>query len=94
MDSSWEIIYYEKADGNVPVEDFINTLTVKQAAKTKWEIDMLEKFGTALTMPYVRKISGENIKDFPSCVFSFQVIFQEYSIFCLLENELYCCTVL
>ncbi|MDR1564245.1 MAG: type II toxin-antitoxin system RelE/ParE family toxin [Oscillospiraceae bacterium] len=62
MNSSWEIIYYEKADGSVPVEDFINTLTVKQAAKTKWEIDMLEQFGTALTMPYVRKISGEKYK--------------------------------
>lgn len=38
---TWEVEYYEKEDGTVPVEDFIATLPSKHIAKVLWEIRLL-----------------------------------------------------
>ncbi len=56
------IIFYEKEDGEKPVEDFINSLPVKHKAKVYWEIEMLERFGKNLKEPYVKPITGDKYK--------------------------------
>lgn len=56
------IIFYEKEDGERPVEDFINSLPVKHKAKVYWEIEMLERFGKNLKEPYVKPIAGDKYK--------------------------------
>ena len=50
---------YEKADGKVPVLDFILNLNPKQQAKIYREIDLLEKFGNELHYPHVDTIKGK-----------------------------------
>ncbi|MDR0320959.1 MAG: type II toxin-antitoxin system RelE/ParE family toxin [Treponema sp.] len=50
---------YEKADGKVPVLDFILGLNPKQQAKIYREIDLLEKFGNELHYPHVDIIRGK-----------------------------------
>jgi phage-related protein len=51
-------IEYYKEDERYPVIDFINTLSTKDKAKILREIDMLEEFGFALGMPYIKKMEG------------------------------------
>lgn len=55
----WNIIFYEKENGTIPVQDFWDTLPVKHHAKALRDIDVLEKYGTALTEPHVKHIQGK-----------------------------------
>lgn len=55
----WNIIFYEKKDGTIPVAEFLDTLPSKHRAKAVWEIELLEQAGTALGMPYVKHIEGK-----------------------------------
>ncbi len=55
----WNIIFYEKEDGSTPVQDFLDELPVKHHAKALRDIDVLEKYGTALVEPHVKHISGK-----------------------------------
>ncbi len=55
----WNIIFYEKEDGTTPVTAFLDSLPAKHRAKAVWEIELLEKSGTALGMPYVKHIEGK-----------------------------------
>lgn len=51
-----EIIFYDKEDGKVPVEEFLNSLSPKLLAKTLKNIDLLEKFGNNLREPFSKKL--------------------------------------
>jgi phage-related protein len=62
QDMANRIIFYEKEDGEKPVEDFINSLPLKHKAKVYWEIEMLERFGKNLKEPYVKPIAGDKYK--------------------------------
>lgn len=55
----WNIIFYEKEDGTRPIQEFLDQLPVKHNAKALRDIDILEKYGTALTEPHVKHISGK-----------------------------------
>lgn len=55
----WEIIFYEREDGSVPLQDFWDKLPVKHHAKVLRDIDILEKYGTALTEPHVKHIQAK-----------------------------------
>lgn len=55
----WNIIFYEKEDGTAPVQEFLSSLPVKHHAKALRDIDVLEKYGTALTEPHVKHIKGK-----------------------------------
>lgn len=55
----WNIIFYEKEDGTIPVHEFLSTLPAKHHAKALRDIDVLEKYGTALTEPHVKHIDGK-----------------------------------
>lgn len=55
----WNIIFYEKDDGTIPVKDFLDKLNIKHHAKALREIDLLEKYGTTITKPHVKHIKGK-----------------------------------
>ncbi|MCX5994009.1 MAG: type II toxin-antitoxin system RelE/ParE family toxin [Chloroflexi bacterium] len=55
----WEIEYYEAANGQIPVKEFIEVLSVKERAKVARAIDLLEEFGINLGMPYAEHVEGE-----------------------------------
>ena len=55
----WNIIFYEKEDGTIPVKEFLDALPVKHHAKALRDIDVLEEYGTTLTGPHVKHIQGK-----------------------------------
>ena len=55
----WNIIFYEKEDGTTPVQEFLDKLPEKHHAKALRDIDVLEKYGSALTEPHVKHIKGK-----------------------------------
>ena len=55
----WNIIFYEKEDGSIPVQAFLDALPAKHHAKALRDIDILEKYGTSLTEPHVKHIKGK-----------------------------------
>lgn len=55
----WSIIFYEKPDGTIPVQEFLDKLPIKHQAKALRDIDILEKYGTTLTEPHVKHIKNK-----------------------------------
>ena len=55
----WNIIFYEKENGSIPVQEFLDALPANHHAKALRDIDVLEKYGTALTMPHIRHVQGK-----------------------------------
>ena len=58
----YSVEMYEKLDGSMPVQEFIQALQIKQQAKIAREIDLLEKFGSELHFPHVDKMKGDKYK--------------------------------
>ena len=52
----FEIVLYQKKDGTIPVDDFINTLDIKMKAKVLRVIKCLEENGYELREPYSKSI--------------------------------------
>jgi phage-related protein len=52
MANKWHIYYYDKADGISPVQDYINSLPLRERAKTLAFIGLLETNGPNLPRPY------------------------------------------
>ena len=59
----WQVEYYKKENGDIPVLEFLLTLNPKMRAKAFSEIELLEKHGANLREPYVKPIKGEKYKD-------------------------------
>ncbi len=55
----WQVEYYKKENGSIPVLDFLLSLDAKMRAKAFSEIELLEKHGSNLREPYVKPIKGE-----------------------------------
>ena len=58
----YSVKMFEKLDGSMPVQEFIQALQIKQQAKIAREIDLLEKFGSELYFPHVDTIKGDKYK--------------------------------
>ncbi len=58
----WEVEYYKKENGNIPVLDYLLSLEAKLRAKAFNEIELLEKHGHKLRGPYVKPIKGAQYK--------------------------------
>ena len=58
----WNVIYYEKENGDAPVADFIAALPPKHRAKALWEVRLLAEQGKSLREPYAKSIQGEKYK--------------------------------
>ena len=58
----WNIEFYQKENGKIPVREFLLSLSPKFRAKAYSELELLEKHGIDLKEPYVKPIKGENYK--------------------------------
>ena len=57
--AEYEILFYEAADGECPVQDFLDGLTPKvQGKAAKW-LELLEREGPDLPRPYADVIRGK-----------------------------------
>ncbi len=54
--ADFEVIFYEKENGDCPVEEFINSLDVKMRAKMIGLLELLEEKGNQLREPYSKPI--------------------------------------
>ena len=59
----WQVEYYKKENGKIPVFEYLLTLNAKMRAKAFSEIELLEKHGANLREPYAKPIKGEKYKD-------------------------------
>jgi phage-related protein len=58
----WQVEYYKKENGNIPVLDYLLSLDAKIRAKAFSEIELLEKHGPELREPYVKPLKGTQYK--------------------------------
>ncbi len=59
----YNILFYEKINGDIPVLEFLESLPVKHRAKAYWELELLEQYGMKLGEPHVKHIKGNEYKD-------------------------------
>ena len=52
----FEVVFYEKENGDCPVEDFLATLDTKMRAKMVGLLELLEEKGNGLREPYSKAI--------------------------------------
>lgn len=53
----YQVVFFEKADGECPAEDFIDRLSDKMAAKIYRLLEMLSHNGPALREPYSKHLT-------------------------------------
>ncbi|MEQ8226390.1 MAG: type II toxin-antitoxin system RelE/ParE family toxin [Candidatus Eremiobacterota bacterium] len=58
----WTVIFYKRDNGEIPVKNFLNSLSEKQKVKSYWEIKLLQQYGIHLKEPYAKPISGDEYK--------------------------------
>lgn len=57
-----QVEFYKKANGDVPVLNYLLSLDAKMRAKAFGQIELLEKHGFQLREPYVKPIKGARYK--------------------------------
>jgi len=57
----WKIDYYDTPSGRKPVEDFIERLADKPRSRVYNTLELLEEFGTRLTLPHAKKVTGTQL---------------------------------
>ena len=55
---AWSVDFYEDADGNAPVEEFLSGLPKKHRAKLLGLIAKLKEYGPTLPFPYSSQVDG------------------------------------
>ncbi|MHB8172378.1 MAG: type II toxin-antitoxin system RelE/ParE family toxin [Thermincolia bacterium] len=58
----WEVEFYQKENGEIPVEDFLLSLNPKLRAKAYSDILLLKKLGINIREPFSTAIKGERYK--------------------------------
>ena len=58
----FNVEFYMKSNGRIPVQDFLYSLEPKLRAKAFKEIELLHTMGDALREPYVKPITGKKNK--------------------------------
>ena len=53
-----QVEFYKKANGDIPVLDYLSSLDAKMRAKAFSQIELLKKHGFQLREPYVKPIKG------------------------------------
>lgn len=59
----WQVEYYKKENGEIPVLEYLLTLDAKIRAKAFSEIELLQKHGINLREPYTKSIKGNKYKN-------------------------------
>lgn len=62
MINIFNLDFYMKENGNVPIRDFLYSLSPKLRAKAFKDIELLKNMGNDLREPYVRAMKGEKNK--------------------------------
>lgn len=62
MKKAFELEFYVKENGTVPVQDFLYSLPPKLRAKAFRDIELLKKLGGELREPYVKALKGRRNK--------------------------------
>ena len=57
----WNIVYYESLGGNIPVYDFIESLSPVAKSKVSNTLDLLTEYGIKLGLPHVKKVAGTEL---------------------------------
>jgi len=55
----WSIVFYKDHRGKCPPLEFIEDLPVKEQAKIRNALRLLQEFGTNLSMPHAKSIQGK-----------------------------------
>lgn len=58
----WEIIYYKKSSGKIPVIDYIKSQEIELANKILNALRLLKEFGISESLLDARKLKGERNK--------------------------------
>lgn len=58
----WNVEYYMRENGSIPVLEYLLSLTPKLRAKAYSEIELLKKHGSMLREPYAKPIKGERYR--------------------------------
>lgn len=82
----YNVEYYQKENGDVPVSDFLLTLQPKMRAKAYSEIELLKKHGITLREPYVKPIKGINNKGIYELRIKFSSNISRIFYFCYQQN--------
>ena len=56
-----EIIFYKLPSGKCPVEDFLDTLSAKEAQKVVWVLSLIEELENISTKYYKRLVNTDDI---------------------------------
>lgn len=56
MKEAFEVIYYEQEGGSCPIQEFLDSLGPKAAARTYAMIELLSEMGNDLRMPYSKHL--------------------------------------
>ena len=59
---SHDVVFYQKENGEIPVQDFLMTVSPKMRAKAFSEIELLKIHGSELREPYTKPIKGTKTK--------------------------------
>ena len=59
----WEVDFYQKENGDIPVMEYLLSLDAKLRAKAFSEIELLKKHGVNLREPYTKAIKGDKYKN-------------------------------
>ena len=54
----FEVLFYEKENGSIPVQEFLLSLNVKMRAKMVRTIELLETYGNELREPYSKYLEN------------------------------------
>lgn len=57
--ANWLVVSYRDSRGRVPVDEYLDTLQVRDRARVLREIELLEDYGPALRMPHARHLRGK-----------------------------------
>ena len=61
MEEKWKVILYRTANGDYPVQEFVDSLEIKAQSKVKDSIKLLQEFGIRLGLPHVKKLTGTEL---------------------------------
>jgi len=56
-----EVIFYESDNGRIPVEEFLDTLSSKQALKVAWVINLVEDMEVVPTQYFQKMVSTDDL---------------------------------
>jgi phage-related protein len=78
----WSVVFYQDSHGKCPPVEFIEALPVKEQAKVRNALRLLQEFGTYLKMPHAKPVQGKLWELRPGGIrlFYFAYIHQQFVI--------------